>query len=175
VKHRDVSVYRQFLSFVTELPVPQHKHLTTIVLKDRGAFESHSDLENMSNFCRNNPHVLVKLHRFDARPMELAFPDAALRVKQVYRKDPSFVTKITSDLSLQHDLLMDNQATASLMPPMAANLRFFPMDADDGFDEKTFRRACAMNERFWDFAENTIAGGVDAWIPWIREWYKDGF
>jgi hypothetical protein len=155
--------------------VPQHKHLTTIVLKDCGVFESHSDLEDISNFCRRNPHIHIKMHRFDARPLELAFVDAALRIKQVIRKDPSFVTKITSDLSLQHDLLMDNQATASFMPPMAANLRFFPMDADDGLDEVAFRRACASHDAFWEFAENTIAGGVDAWMPWIREWYQDGF
>jgi hypothetical protein len=107
--------------------------------------------------------------------MELAFLNAALRVKQVYRKDPSFVTKITSDLSLQHDLLMDNVPTVSLMPSVAANLRFFPMDADSGFEEVAFRRACATHEDFWDFAENTITGGIDAWIPWIQEWYKDGF
>jgi hypothetical protein len=175
VQHRDIGVYRQFLSFVKELPARQHKHLTTIVLKDRGAFESHSDLEDVNSFCRSNPHVLVKMHKWDARPMELALIDAALRVKQVYRKDPSFVTKITSDLSLQHDMLKDNQATTSLLPPMASNFRFFPMDADDGFDEKAFRRACASNDEFWEFAENTITGGVDAWLPWIREWCKNGF
>jgi hypothetical protein len=175
VKDRDVGVYRQLISFLKQLPVPQHKHLATIVLKDRGAFESHSHLEDISNFCRINPHVHIKLHRFDARPLELAFVDAALRVKQVFRKDPSFVTKITSNLSLQHDLLMDNQATASLLPPVAANLRFFPTDADDGLDEVAFRRACASNDEFWEFAENTITGGIDAWMPWIREWYQDGF
>ena len=85
------------------------------------------------------------------------------------------MTKITSDLSLQHDLLMDNQATASLMPPMAANFRFFPVDAEEGLDEVAFRRACASHDAFWEFAENTIAGGIDAWMPWIREWYQDGF
>jgi hypothetical protein len=107
--------------------------------------------------------------------MELVFLDAATRVKQVYRKDTSFVTSISSDLALQHMLLTDNQATASLLPPMAENLRFFPMDADDGFDEVAFRRACATDGDFWEFAENAITGGVDAWIPWIREWYQDGF
>jgi hypothetical protein len=175
VRHLDVGVYWQLMSFLKDLPFPQYKHLTTIVLKQAGAFESHSKLEDVSTFCRSNPHVLIKMHRFDARPMDLIFLDAAMRVKQVYRKDTSFVTRISSDLSLQHMLLTDNQATASLLPPMAANLRFFPTDADDGFDEVAFRRACATDDDFWEFAENAISGGVDDWIPWMREWYRDGF
>ncbi|KAF1945688.1 hypothetical protein EJ02DRAFT_36333 [Clathrospora elynae] len=169
----DYSVLRQFLDFTKQLPQPQHKHLTTIVLKDRGAQEWAVSLEAVSKFCRNNPRILVKMHKWKASPADMNFVLAALEIKQVYRREPCFVTKITSDPTLQHELLEENRVALGIVSTLPANFRLFPVN--DVFEEMNFRQACLDDKEYCDYFENAISGGIDAWIPWIEEWYKNGF
>jgi hypothetical protein len=169
----DYGALRQFLDFVKELPTTQYKHLTTIVLQDRGAKERKSDFKAVSQFCRDNPHILVKVRGADILPAKFLFDTliAALRWKQIYREDSAFITKITSNPVLQQKLLRWNRVAVGPVPIPPTNLRMFP--ADETFNVEAFRRLCMADIHYYVFTRNT-PGGFDSWIPWIEDWYKNG-
>lgn len=172
IKDHNCGVLRRFLAFVKKLPSAQHKHLSTVILKDRGAREWAPNLEGVSRFCRSHPRVTVRMHMWKTHPIGHDFILTAVLVKQVYRRDPLFVSNVTSDPWLQQRLLENNKKALSIVSALPANFRVFP--AHDEFNETTFRHACAKDPICEDIA-GTIAGGVDAWIPWIEAWFQDGF
>ncbi|KAF2134740.1 hypothetical protein P153DRAFT_402534 [Dothidotthia symphoricarpi CBS 119687] len=169
----DKSVLRRFLKFI-ELSTIEHRNLTTIILKDRGAREREwvPNLESACKFCKRNPHIFIKLHQDKTRPDEVGLVLYVTFIKHVYWRDPSFYARITEDSMLQQELQTGNQTALAIVPALPQSLRMFP--AEKSFDETAFRYACCEDlDEGWIIG--TIGGGIDTWILLIREWYKNGF
>lgn len=174
VRNGDYGVLPQFRDFMMDLPKPRYKHLSTVVLRDRagGAMNCRWDRDAVIRICRKNPHILVKIYEGLTIMAESEILFKALEIKQVFRRDPGFVMRITSDPVLQQQLLSIQQPALSVVPRLPANLRLFP--ANETFDAQAFHQLF-MKDYLYSFFMSKIPGGFDSWIPWIEDWYKNGF
>jgi hypothetical protein len=164
------------LQLMQELPVSRRHKIHNIVYRpDNPQLAAEHALGYLSKFCRDYPWLNVKFHFSALSP---AKPWDFLIVSAIYvciaRNDRTWVRKLSHDDATQQHILAFIDTKAELLQglQLPPNLRLYPYDKV--FDEDAFRKACPKNRYIRRGFIDTLRGGVDDLVAYVKECYANG-